>query len=139
MGNASCWQNDAGAMYGEIFAVQEHASMSSLFMNNFIILAIDQNTFDHDTVNTKLISTLKRMFIEADVSMMAGGITFSHLMQTWDVEECLTSWRSHFNVMKEGKGSLCYCCTPSYCDVPVAKYVCFRPFLKPRLSIRYWV
>jgi len=61
MGTASCWQNDAGAMYGEIFAVQEHASMPPVFMNNFIILAIDQHTFDHDTVNTELISTPKRM------------------------------------------------------------------------------
>ena len=59
IGNASCWQNDAGAMYGEIFAVQEHASMSSVFMNNFIILAIDQHAFDRDTVNTESISTLR--------------------------------------------------------------------------------
>jgi hypothetical protein len=44
--------------YGEIFAVQKHASMSSEFMNNFIFLAIDQHTLDHDTVNTELISTL---------------------------------------------------------------------------------
>jgi hypothetical protein len=44
--------------YGEIFAVQKHASMSSVFMNNFIILAIDQQTFEHDTVNTELISKL---------------------------------------------------------------------------------
>jgi len=60
-GTGSCWQNDAGDMYGEIFAVQEHASMSSVFMNNFIILAIDQQTLDDDTVNTELICTLKPM------------------------------------------------------------------------------
>jgi hypothetical protein len=46
-------------VYGEIFAIQKHASMSSVFMNNFIILAIDQNTFAHDTANTELICALK--------------------------------------------------------------------------------
>ena len=44
---------------GEIFAVQKHANMSSVFMNKFIILAIDQHAFDRDTVNTELISALK--------------------------------------------------------------------------------
>ena len=37
-------------------------------------------------------------FIQADVTQVAGGITFTKLMQTWDVEEYLTLSKSHFNV-----------------------------------------
>ena len=42
--------------------------------------------------------------IEADVTKIAGGITFTHLMQTWDVEEYLALMRNHFNMKNEGKG-----------------------------------
>jgi hypothetical protein len=38
------------------------------------------------------------------VTKIAGGITCTNLMQTWDVEEYLTSSKSHFNVKNECEG-----------------------------------
>jgi hypothetical protein len=62
--------------------------------------------------------------MEADVTKIADGITFTKLMQTWDVEEYLTLSKSHFSVKNEVKGRFTIVEPAAAALYLAAKYVC---------------